>query len=101
MFLLGTHDYGHFVQEMSERDTKAVIPVQIVFSFFITQKHCNFRVQNGKCYIPTLCRGGSRISRWGAWTCFGGCGTPTRALFGEKVCENVDPVGGRADPPMF
>ena len=65
--------------------------------------------------MNNLLRGGSRISRRGAWTYFGGgLGPPMRVLSSENVCEN-ERIGSRGggggrgvrrkilyvDPPML
>ena len=57
----------------------------------------------------SLCSGGSRISRRGAWTSLGGCGLPRRLRFENFVCQNerIWTLGGCAlgkpplDPPML
>ena len=57
-----------------------------ILVFFFDLLFCPYR-QSYRLYIGHT-SGGSRISRRGACTRWGGHGPPMWALFGENVCEN-------------
>ena len=89
---------------MSERDTKAVIPVQIAFSFLL---HRNIVIFVSKMVNATFkYRANPEFPVGGRGPVLGGCGPLMQVLFGENVCEN-ERIGSRwgggwrANPPMF